>query len=242
MTARATLAALAIAALAMGGCERGPARVTWDDPAGDVKPPSNRPTQPRLDIVRVEATGSDGALWLRMQFTDDLDRYFSYTRPDGKKSGGVAAQFFIDADNNARTGGHPAWARGAGRALQGYEYEISVRLGYRYMQDGASRYAYGDVLVDAAKAIGLLPGVVYAIAKLRQGSDSYDFATFKLPPGSREAIMKGSAWRANSIDIVVPYQWLGLKAGTTIRLCFRESAQGAASGKGFSEDRRLKLQ
>lgn len=245
MNMRVTATALAFAAIVMGGCERGPAgpaRVTWDDPAGDVKPYSDLPDQPRPDVVQVEASGSNGSLRLRVRLKDGLDRYFGYTRPDGKKTGGVAAQFFIDSDNNAETGGIPMHAGEAERPLRGYEYELSVRLGYRYNQGGARTYAYGDVFVDASKVTDLQPGVIFGVAKLRQGSDSYDFESLRLPADSDEVAQKASTWKADTIEIAVPYQWLGLKAGTTIRLCFKETAQAPLSGQGFSEDKLLRLE
>ena len=218
------------------------ASVTWDDPAGDVKPPSNIPDLPTLDIVRVQARSGDGALHLTVRLKESLEKFFRYTYPDGKKGGGTIAQFFLDADNNADTGGHPGWAREASRPLKGYEFEVILHLGYRFGGDkGFTGSATGDTLIDpkAHKVVEAISS--FGIAKIKQGSDSYDFSGFKLPADSREKMPRLTRWKGDTVELSVPYDWLGLKPGGTIRLCFKERGEGAASGKGFSDDRTLKL-
>lgn len=236
-----SIAPLAAAAIALAGCDRGPTRVAWDDPAGDVKPLANAPDQPRFDIIRVEAWGSDGALRLLVRLNESLDRFFDYTSPDGKKGGGVVAQFFIDADNNPQTGGHPRWAKDADRPLRGYEYEVSLQLGYRYRQDAAEGTVFGGAFVYIANVTDLQPAARFWPFRLRQGSDSHDLASLKLPPDASEVAQKATTMSNDTIEAAIPYEWLGFKAGDTLRLCFKEPDQGAASGKSFSDDKVLKL-
>jgi hypothetical protein len=234
--------AAAVAALLLASCGKlGESRVEWEDAAGDVKPSSNYPLQPRLDIVRVEATSAEGLLWLRVRMKDSLEDYFGYVRPDGKKSGAVAAQFFIDADANERTGGFPRGANESLRPLRGYEFQVSLQLGYRYRDGPATASGFGDVLVDTKRYTDLEPLAVFWIAKLRQGTAEYDFQGLTLPKTSRETVFRNTSWKGDTLDAAVPYEWLGLKAGDTIRLCYKEVAQGPGAARGFSADRRLRL-
>lgn len=242
MAKRGTRRALAgwMLLIAAGGAQAG--EVTWDDPAGNVTPAPNQPAELLLDIVRTEARGAGGALRLTIRVKDDLRRFFGYRRPDGKISGEVVAQFFIDADNSPDSGGHPRWAHEASRPLRGYEFEVMVQLGYRYRrEDGSGGFIAGNALLEAAKLSEVQPMATFDVAKLRQGSDSYDFQGLTLPAGWREAAQRASRLDGNTIEVTVPYEWLGLKRGQTIRLCFKDRAIGAASGKGFSADKLLRM-
>jgi hypothetical protein len=241
--ANAIARAAAVAVLLLASCGKGgESRVAWDDAAGDVKPYTSAPLQPRLDIVRVEVEGRDDTLRLRVRLRDSLDDFFGYTRPDGKKSGAVAAQFFIDTDDNPQTGGFPMFAKESLRPLRGYEFQVSLQLGYRYRNGAATGTGTGDVAVDTKRYTHVQPVAVFAVGKLKQGSAEYDFQGLNLPRDSRETAFKSTSWKGDTLEAAVPYAWLGLKAGKTIRLCFKEVAQGPGAAKGYSEDKRLRLQ
>jgi hypothetical protein len=241
----------AIASLAALGllCACGPGGgggASWDDPAGDVKPFANVPDKPRIDIVRVEANSGEGVLRLRIRAAKSYDEFFAYSDAQGKKSGAVAAEFFIDADDNAETGGHPTWAREASRPLRGYEYQVSIYLGWSYRDGNSTGRMTGDMSIDPKGYAEVAPLMTFGYARIKQGSDSYDFsASNKKPFGAvreeAQHAVKATKWKGDTLEAAVPYEWLGLKPGQTIRLCFKEVAEGGASGKGFSEDRKLKL-
>jgi hypothetical protein len=213
--------------------------VAWDDPAGDVKPPSEAPNRPPLDIVRVEVQGSGGALRIKIRMKDSLERRFSYTRPDGGNLGGVVAHLYIDADNKPETGGEPRWASDAGRkTIRGYEFQVSLQLGRRYGDGKSMSIATGDAVVEEKKYKQVERLAVFGVGKLRQGTASLDMG-FRLPEGSREQAFKATSWKGDTIETSIPYAWLGLKAGDTIRLCYYER-ESAVNG-GYSDDKVLKL-
>jgi len=237
-----TCALVLATTIAAAGCGSGTSGVHWDDPAGDVKPFSNAPDRPRLDIVRVEAEGREGALRLRVKMKDDLGKFLGYTDAGGNKYGSVVAGFFIDTDNNPDTGGHPMFHENSKRPLRGYEYQVSLQAGYRYKQGQATGTGTGDIVIDTAKYSDVEPIVSFFLNRLKQGSSAYDFeATRKLPANARELAQKATAIRGEWVETAVPYEWLGLKAGETIRLCFREPAATSFKGEDMSEDRTLKL-
>lgn len=234
--------AAVIAGLLLVACgDGGSGGVAWDDPAGDAPAPKSRPDEPQLDIVRVEARGADGALRIKVRLKDSLEKRFAYVRPEGGSIAGVVAHLYLDTDNNLETGGHPAWGKETGRAtMRGYDHRISLQLGYRYGED-ASRLAtaFGDVVVDRKKYKHVEALAIFGISKLRQGTSSIEFV--RLPDGSRETAIKNTSWKGDTVEAAIPYAWIGLKGGETIRLCYYEREGAVAPDKGYSDDRLLKL-
>lgn len=217
-------------------------RVSWQDPAGDVARFDNKPDQPRLDLVAVEAWTEDDALHVSLKVAESLDDHFAYVDEEGKKYAGVLAELYLDTDDDRGTGGEPNWAREADRALGGYEFVLSVQLGYdvSYLGDGgATGSMAADVVVDTERMVVMDTFATYQGRKLQQGSDSSDFDV-EMPDWqkAKELTELGS----QSVALRVPYDWLGIEPGQIVRLCFKETAQGAASGKGFSPDRWLRLE
>ena len=217
--------------------------MAWDDPAGDIMRFSNAPDQPRIDIVRVEAQGREGALHLRVRIDGGFDKFFAYTSADGKKYAGSVANFFIDTDNSTATGGQPMWPDEAKRPMQGYDVQVSLLAGYRYTQGGATGSMTGDVVLEVAKYPDLQPMVSLGLNRLKQGTSSPDYeATRKLlPANARELGQKATVIKGDWVETAIPYAWLGVQEGATIRLCFYERAQDRAKGAHFSEDKTLKL-
>ena len=222
---------LAVALLA--GC--GEAGVTWDDPA-DAQPLPKAPQQPRLDILRVDARGKEGALHLKVRLKDNLERHFAYRRPEGFNIAGVVAHFYLDTDNDPKTGGHPVFGDNALRPMRGYDLQIKLQLGWRLGAKGAHVVA-GDALIDASKYPGAAGVGVLELAKIRQGRANTEMHE----PAAKDEILNAVSWKGDTIEAAIPYAWLGIKPGDTVRLCFYERDATTAPDRGYSEDRTLKL-
>jgi hypothetical protein len=230
-----SLRAVLLAAALLAGC--GEPGVAWEDAAGDAQPLPKAPQQPRLDIVRVDARGKDGALRLKVRLKDSLERHFAYRRPEGFNLAGVVAHFYLDTDNDPKTGGHPTFGDNALRPMRGYDLQIVLQLGWRVGDGKASGVAAGDALIDAtrhAKAEGV---ATFALAKIRQGRANTEMHE----PAAKDEILKAVSWKGDTIEAAIPYAWLGIKPGDTVRLCFYERDASTAPDRGYSEDRVLKL-
>jgi len=217
-------------------------RVSWEDPAGDVVRYSNAPDLPRLDLVAVEAWSEYDRLHLELEVADSLDDHFAYVDEEGMIRGGVLAEIYLDTDDDASTGGEPSWAREADRPLSGYEFVLSVELGFDvsyFDESEGSGSVAADVLVDTARMEVTDTFATFQGRRLAQGSDGWDF-DFEMPDW--EAARQQTELGSRSVTLAVPYAWLRLEAGQVVRLCFKEVAEGGASGRGFSADRWLRVE
>lgn len=217
-------------------------RVSWEDPAGDVVRYSNAPDLPRLDLVAAAAWSEYDTLHIELEVADSLDDHFAYVDEEGMKHAGVLAEIYLDTDDDASTGGHPTYAREADRPLSGYEFVLSVQLGYDvgYLEESeGSGSVAADVLVDTARMEVTGSFATFQGRKLAQGSDGWDF-DFAMPDW--EAARGQTELGGQSVALRVPYEWLGVEPGQVVRLCFKEVAEGGASGRGFSADRWLRLE
>lgn len=221
--------------------DNGPSEsVSWTDPAGDIG--KNNDGRPGLDIVRVDASGQEGVLRIKFTLKDPLEQFTGYQDNTGRKYGDVLASLFIDSDQNENTGGFPNWAHEADRPLKGYDFTLDVLMGFGFRSDPSDSFSLssGNCIVDPAKGeIGAAGGTLW-IHRLMDNSDSWDFK-FKTPDDFKETAQASTTLLADGVEIALRYEWMRLEAGRTLRLCFKECGEGAASGKGISPDRLLIL-
>lgn len=216
--------------------------VFWEDATGDVIPWSNAPDRPRPDLIRVDAQGVNGAVKITLTLKDPFQKLFDYTDGEGCKYAGMLLDVFIDTDNNPATGGKPSWSSEAGRPLEGYDFMVDVGLGYMFknLSDGGTGWAAGDTVLNVNKVAIEKPFGKFSVSKIQQGSDSKDYS-HKNPDGSGNESMKRTQIAGEKLTIEIPYEWLGVKPGSAIRLCIKDVQEGAASGKNISLDRVLIL-
>jgi hypothetical protein len=216
--------------------------VFWEDEAGDVQPWSNRPDQPRPDLIRIDTESANGMIRMTLTFKEPLQKIFDYTDAEGNKYAGTLLNVYIDSDNKAASGGKPNWANEAGRPLEGYDFTVDIALGYVFKTPGtdSSGWAAGDTIININKVQIEKSFGKFSISKINQGSDGRDFS-YKNPDISGDEGMKRTQIAGEKLTIELPYEWLGLKAGDTIRLCIRDYQEGAASGKNITQDRWLIL-
>ena len=218
----------------------GDGEVTWTDPAGDVLPFSNMAI-PRPDVVSAKAGSADGYLVLTAQFKDDPSGIAEWTDEEGCHHGCKLVEFLIDADNNPETGGEPHWAHEADRPLKGYEASTDILLGYLARSKGSTndfKPMTGDLKFDPEKW-DLDRPAIRGVAWTMGGALKEEFSAGYFPWYDRSQEM--CLMEKDTCQVRVPYTLLNVSPGATVRLCFKESAQGTASGKGFSEDKLLVL-
>jgi hypothetical protein len=219
-----------------------PGAATWEDAAGDVKPFSNKPNLPRLDLVGASAVsrGSDLVLMVTTK-AGRLKDFLGYADAMGNKGGEVIAEFFLDTDNDAATGDSPSWSEEASRPLKGYDYQATVLLGFKYRnkESGATGSLFGNASANVVTNEVLGDFATYNLKRMKAGSGT-EFVK-RDPNDSSKKFEELCRLDGDTVEIRIPQSLIGVKPGGTVRLCFKESAEGAASGKGFSEDRLLSV-
>jgi hypothetical protein len=216
----------------------------WEDPSGDVRErlyPQQDGTVlklPALDIVEVTAEGKEGALYVAFEIKDTFDDFFSYRDNAGRIHNMTMVELYIDTDNNAGTGGTPAASGDSPRPLEGYDVYIVATPSLMYKEkDGTKGAISGNTFIDTDEQEPLEYYATYFIKQVPAAESAVEFDTKTWHQNKR----RYSSVTSDTLNIRVPYEWLGLKAGDTVRLCFKEMGQGAGTGKSFSEDKYLEL-
>src|SRR3972149_2591401 len=94
--------------------------VQWTDPVGGARKMGGT-TQPPPDIRNVSVEGNGTDLVTPTRVAGSFDPYFRHVERDGRKRGGVLADFYVDTDNNGATGGTSMFAGDAPRPFGGYD-------------------------------------------------------------------------------------------------------------------------
>jgi len=211
--------------------------VQWTDPVGDARKMSGT-TQPQLDITNVSVEGNGTELVITIRVAGSFDPYFRHVERDGRKRGGVLADFYVDTDNNGATGGTSMFAGDAPRPFGGYDYSLSVLLGYTVPGPGGKPMPYtGDVVIAKEDAARAQPAASVSRTKFRQGGSLPEPGS-RIPRGEDEAVDKSISLSGNTFSVKIPYAWFGLTPGSVMRLCYDDQPPFL---KGLSEDRILKV-
>lgn len=218
---------------------------TWEDPRGDspdkVYPlkDGNMQALKALDITKVSAAGKDGALHVTFTLSDSLDDFYSQVDKDGKIHTMSMAEVYIDTDNDASTGGPPPVSGDATRQLTGYDVYVSAMPSLKYKKkDGTEGAVSGDTFMDTKTHEMTGYYAMYFIKQVPATGKALEFNTQTWHANKR----KYSSAQGKTLELSVPYEWIGVKAGNTVRICYRDMAQAPASGKSVSEDKLLKLE
>jgi hypothetical protein len=245
---------LIVLSLFLSGCDKisgyvkgflgGEKSNAWEDPAGDA-PDRNYPRQdgtmmkiPALDIVKVAVEGKEGSLHADFKISSTFDKFFSYTDDAGRIHNMTMVELYIDVDNNASTGGIPLASKDSPRPLEGYDVYIIATPSLQYKEkDGSLSAISGNSFIDTNQQEMTGYYATYFIKQVPTAGESLELNTKTWHENKR----KYSSISSDTLSIRVPYEWFGLKAGDTIRLCYKEMGQGAGTGKSFSEDKYLEL-
>jgi|GEM_PF-2842541 len=218
---------------------------TWEDPKGDAPdktyPLSDGTVQSlkALDIVRVKAEGKDGAIHVVFTLNDSFDDFYSQVDKSGKIHTSSMAEVYIDTDNSTGTGGAPPVSGGASRPLKGYDVYVSAMPSLKYKnKNGTEGAVSGDTFIDTKNQEMTGYGATYFIKKVPTKDNALEFDT-KLWHANKS---KYSSAKGDTFDMRIPYAWLGLKPGDTVRICYREMGQNPASGISISDDKLLRLE
>jgi hypothetical protein len=219
------------------------ASVSWDDPAGDTTEIEGLLRYP-VDLLSVRAESGGDELRVYFETDHTAAQHFAFPGVDGRRTGGAPAELYLDLDDDPATGEEPFWASESEYAadLVGYEADVVVMLGFDVISkgDGSSASFGGDVIVDAAEYEIQSHWVDYWLDALELDADGSPVGVPALYGGltTREF----ATWQEHTIELRIPYAWLGVRSGDVIRLMYREQDQGPASGAGYSSNRRLTLE
>lgn len=211
---------------------------SWDDPPGDMIQPKDNTQRPTPDIRKVTARGEKGRLCLSADFSVGPKECFAYTSPKNEKMGNVMMTYLVDNDNNPNSGKAPMWAEDANRPLQGYEYELGVALGFLFTDEFVTKPGRmsGDAVLDLGKQ--KLHGTFATFGVTRLDAPNPMEKYVQRNPNDRDKTWDDFiSIKDNTIDIRIPYEYLNVKAGDTIRICFKEGR----FAEGYSEDRKIVL-
>jgi hypothetical protein len=171
--------------------------------------------------------------------SDSFEDLYSQVDKDGKVHTMSMVELYIDTDNSKGTGGPPPVSGDATRPLEGYDVYISAMPSLKYKRgDGTEGTVSGDTFIDTNKQEMTGIQATFFVRQVPATDTALEFDTKPWHANKK----RYSSIKGDSLEIRLPYEWFGLKAGDTVRLCFREMGQGAATGKSISEDKLLKLE
>jgi fructose-specific component phosphotransferase system IIB-like protein len=186
------------------------------DPAGDVKPivyresvgngPERDVPYPGFDVVKL-GIASDGRV---LTFTATLSAAPA-------RASYEVLEFYIDADNNARTG----ISQPSDKRLTGLEY-------YGTLEDCLVHPTFGTTCAGA-EANPMPHTAMVSIERYgREWMNKETLLTFPAPTPDKQAAMtpvKGAV-----VQATLPYSAIGARPGQTIKLFVREACAGAMMG------------
>lgn len=217
------------------------ALVTFADPEGDAEPWPGMLRYP-LDVVGVELETVSGELVVRFQFSRTLAEHFAFEGVDGERTAGAPCEVYLDLDDDPSTGVEPIWASESIWAdeLVGYDVELDVLLSYEFIwkDDGSMGSGGGDVILDDAlhEITGYFADYWFLDHTEGGSLGPADAGSFFTETRDFTSI------DGDVVELRVPLDWLGLSSGDVVRVMYRESDEGPASGVGYSWNERLIVQ